>query len=325
MSRCCLADAFGQPAQRFEQAALVQSRRRELEHQRARLQRGIGQHLLAFVEALQLVAIVDAALDRRELHAQADEVLRGAVVQLARELAARAFLGQRDFRGERAQLRVVLRERGFRFAHRGDVAAAAPEAHHVAVLDDADHRDEQHAIEPVRPMHDVLDVAHLVAVADRLADALDIDLRPGRMIAEARADDRALRFLHAERHHERGVALGDVAMFAYPGDLIVGRQRDRHGFGELGAENGLGAVGDEGAIPLIAGARHVDRRVAFGHHRLQQQHRQHAQREESLQFVGTVEGPRPRVVASEATATARPAASAVRRGPLIRAIHTSTG
>ena len=82
-----------------------------------------------------------------------------------------------------------------------------------------------------------------------------------------------------------------IAVFAHPGDLVVGRQRHRHGLGELGAEDRLGAVGDEGAITLVAAARLLDGRVAFGHHRLQQQHRQHAQREESLQLVGAVEGP----------------------------------
>ena len=46
-----------------------------------------------------------------------------------------------------------------------------------------------------------------------------------------------------------------IAVFAHPGDLIVGRQRDRHGLGELGAEDRLRAVGDEGAISLVAGAR----------------------------------------------------------------------
>ena len=155
-------------------------------------------------------------------HAQADQILRGAVVQLAREFAARAFFGERDLRGQRAQLRVVLRERRLRFAHGGHIAAAAPEAQHMAVFDDADHRDQQNAIEPVRPMHDVLDVAHLVAVANRLADAFDIDLGPRGMVAETRADDRALQVLDAERHHERVVALGDVAVFAHPRDLIVG-------------------------------------------------------------------------------------------------------
>ena len=129
----------------------------------------------------------------------------------------------------------------------------APEAQHVAVLDDADHRDQQHAIEPVGPVHHVLDVAHLVAVADRLANALDVDPRPGGMIREPRADHGAGRILDAQRHHEGGVALGDVGMFAHPGDLLVRRQRDRHGLGQLGAENGLGAVGDEGAIALVAG------------------------------------------------------------------------
>ena len=200
----------------------MQSRRRELQHQRARLQRGVGEHLFGFVDALQLVAVVEAALDLGELHRQAHEILRGAIVQLARELAARAFFGQRDLRGQRAQLRIVLRERGLRFAHRGHVAAAAPEAQHVTVFDDADHRDQQHAIEAVGPVHDVLDVAHLVAVANGFADALDIDLRPGRMIPEPRADDRALRVLHAQRHHERGVALGHDAVFAHPRDLLVG-------------------------------------------------------------------------------------------------------
>ena len=135
------------------------------------------------IDALQLLAIVDAPLDRGELQAQAHEVLRRPVVQLARQLAARALFGQRDLRGERAQLRIVLRERGLGLAHRGHVAAAAPEAQHVAVLDDADHRDEQHAIEAVRSVHDVLDVAHLVTVANRLADALDVDLA-------TRSDDR---------------------------------------------------------------------------------------------------------------------------------------
>ena len=136
---------------------------------------GVGQHLLGFDQQLQLVAIVDAALDLGELHRHAGEILRGAIVQFARELAARAFFGQRDLRGQRAQLRIVLRERVFGFAHRRDIAAAAPEAQHVAVFDDADHRDQQHAIEAVRPVHHVLDVAHLVAVADGFADALDID------------------------------------------------------------------------------------------------------------------------------------------------------
>ena len=196
---------------------------------------------------------------------------------------------QRDLGGERAQLRVVLRERRLRFAHGGHVATAAPEAQHVAVFDDADHRDQQNAIEPVRPVHDVLDVAHLVAVANRFADALDIDLGPRGMVTETRADDRAVYVLDAERHHECVVALGDVAVFAHPRDLIVGRQGDRHGLGQLGAENCLGAVGDEGAIPLVAGACHVDGQFAFGHHRLQQQHRQYAQREKSLQFIGAVE------------------------------------
>ena len=47
-----LSNAIGQPAQRFEQAAFVQSRRRQLQHQRARLQGGVGEHLLHFVDAL---------------------------------------------------------------------------------------------------------------------------------------------------------------------------------------------------------------------------------------------------------------------------------
>ena len=140
----------------------------------------------------------------------------GPVVQLAREFAARALFGQRDLGGERAQLRIVLGERGFGLAHRGHVAAASPEAQHVPVLDDADHRDQQHAIEPVGTVHHVFDVAHLVAVADGLADALDVDLRPRRMIAEARAHDRALRILDAERHHERGIALGDDSHVCAP-------------------------------------------------------------------------------------------------------------
>ena len=42
-------------------------------------------------------------------------------------------------------------------------------------------------------------------------------------------------------------------------------------------------------------------------------------------WYGLSKGPKPRVVASEATATVMPAASAVRRGPLSMAIHTSTG
>ena len=49
-----LGDALRQPAQRFDQAALVQAGRRQLEHQRARLQRGVGQHLFGLVDALEL-------------------------------------------------------------------------------------------------------------------------------------------------------------------------------------------------------------------------------------------------------------------------------
>ena len=172
---------------------------------------------------LQLFAIVDAALDGREMHAQADEILRRAVVQLARELAARAFLGQRDLRGQRAQLRVVLRERGLGFAHRGHIAAAAPEAQHVPILDDADHRNEQHAIEAVRSVHDVLDVAHLVAIANRIADAFDIDpatrsgdrrdaCRPPALCASLTPSATMNAVLHS----------ATIAVFAHPGDLIVG-------------------------------------------------------------------------------------------------------
>ena len=145
-------------------------------------------------------------------------------MQLGGQLATCAFFRQRDFRGQRAQLRVVLGERGFGFAHRRHVAAAAPEAQHVTLFDDADHRDEQYAIEPIRAVNDVLDVAHLVAVANGFPDTFDIDLRPGGMISETRADHRALRILHTQRDHERGVAFGDDAVFAHPGYLFVGRQ-----------------------------------------------------------------------------------------------------
>ena len=50
----------------------------------------------------------------------------------------------------------------------------------MSLLDDADHRDQQYAIEAIGSVHDVLDVAHLVAVADGFPDTFDIDLRPGR-------------------------------------------------------------------------------------------------------------------------------------------------
>ena len=110
------------------------------------------------------------------------------------------------------------------------------------------------------------------------------------MIREPRAHHGARRILDAQRHHERRVAFRDIGVLAHPGDLLIERQRDGHGLGEFGAENRLGAVGDEGAITLVAAARVVDGIVALGHDRLQQQHRQHAQRQEGLQLVGVLEG-----------------------------------
>ena len=98
-----LAHPIGQPAQRVDQPVLVQAGWRQFEHQRARLQRGVRQHLFELDDALDLFAIGEIALHRGEREAHAGEILRRAVVELAGELATRAFLGQRDLGGERAR------------------------------------------------------------------------------------------------------------------------------------------------------------------------------------------------------------------------------
>jgi hypothetical protein len=86
------------------------------------------------------------------------------------------------------------------------------------------------------------------------------------------------------------IAFGDIGVPAHPGHLVVQRQRGRHGLGELGAENRFRAIGDKGAIALVA----AQRALAMASSRsaitaCNSSTRQHAQREKGLQLVGIFE------------------------------------
>jgi hypothetical protein len=137
----------------------------------------------------------------------------------------------------------------------GHVALRAPDAREAAALDRAGEAVDEEARAALAVDLDRLGLGERVAGADEGAQVLDV-LRvfADEEVAEARA---AHLVGGGEAVHARGgvVALGEVAVAIEEFDLLVLRERGGDGLLELEAPDALGAVGDEGAVALLAGAQ----------------------------------------------------------------------
>jgi hypothetical protein len=192
------------------------------------------------------------------------EAAENLLARVARDLRARAVDGEvvafevvrvDDVVGVLQQRAVTLLAAPhllLRRAHEGRVALRAPRAEHPPALQRADEVVEEVAAVPGAVHFDRLGVGQAVARAYEGAQVLDVR---GVFADEQVAEPRAEQLLGAlEAVHARGrvVALGEIAVSVEEFYLFVFGERCGDGLLKLEAPDAFGAVGDEGAVALLA-------------------------------------------------------------------------